>query len=322
MDGWFSGAYHTDLFYNYIDKHNLYREFYTTPGDLGLIHRWMASALQDVHNVSYGFPDNPYPLKKETIARILSLRDTHPVGKAFDQNLLFLVMANRAFGKDDTLEGFKYYQDFDKNNFAASRDKYEYLEKTYFLNQLNELCINLALIGRQKEAVEMTEKFEKDNEKTMTYSLMAEKVYNKNNDPTAFAYLDSAFSKSKKVDISQLIYGQGVEFRFSLIRLLSRIGARRLDDLSAHILSEIIGNVKLVGIWSRADGIAGEGNFYRATTTLPSTMTEFGDVIARIYIIWHACLQKESVKEREKWAGFDRIIAGQMGDSYINYVGQ
>ena len=168
----------------------------------------------------------------------------------------------------------------------------------------------------------MTEKFEKDNEKAMTYTLMAEKVYDKKNDPTVFVYMDSAFSKSKKVDISQLIYGQGVDFRFSLIRLLSRIGGRRMDDLSAHVLSEVIEDFKQNGIFGRVDGIAGEGNFYRATATLPSTLTEFQDVITRIYIIWHACLQKESVKEREIWAGFDRILAVQSGDTYINYEGQ
>jgi energy-coupling factor transporter ATP-binding protein EcfA2 len=316
MDGWITGTYHSDLFYNYIDKHNLYQEFYTTPEDLGLIHYWLASALQVGLNNFYDFLDNRYPLKNETITGILSLRNTLPMGKAFDQNLLFLVMANRAFSKDDTLQGLKYYQHFDKNNFAASRDKYEFLEKTYFLNQLKDLCNNLAMIGRKKEAVELAEKFEKDNEKALTYILMAEKIYIKKNDPTAFEYLDSAFSKSKRVDFSQLLYGQGIDFRFSLIRLLSRIGGRHLNDLSADILSGIIEDAKLGGIFNRVDGIAGEGNFYRATTALPSTLTEFGDVIARTYIIWHACLKKESVKEREIWAGFDRIIAN---DSYIIY---
>ena len=316
MDGWISGSYHSDLFYNYIDKHNLYQEFYTTPEDLGIIHYWMTGALLVKPNNFFESSDNRYPVKDETIARVLSLRDTHPMGKTFDQNLLFLVMSNRAFSRDDTLEGLKYYQFFDKNNFAASRDKYEYVEKTFFLNQLNNLCINLSLIGRREEAVELTEKFEKDNEKALTYVLMAEKIFIKKTDPTAFEYLDSVFSKLKRVDISQLLYGQGLDFRYSLIRLLSRIGGRHLNDLSADILSEIIENSKLDAIFNRVQGIAEEGNYYRARSTLPSTLTEFADLVARVYIIWNDCLKKESLKEREIWAGFDKLIGY---DTYINY---
>jgi energy-coupling factor transporter ATP-binding protein EcfA2 len=316
MDGWFSGTYHSDLFYNFIDKHNLYQEFYTTAEDLGLIHSWMTRALLVKKSEYQESLINHYPLSDETLARILSIGDTHPMGKSFDQNLLFLAMANRSFDKGDTLGGLKFYQYFDKINFAVSRDKYDYLEKTFFLNQLKDLCINLALMGRKKEAVELTEKFEKDNEKALTFILMGENIYIKKTDPTTFEYLDSAFSKSKRVDISQVLFGQGVDFRFSLIRLLSSIGGKRLDDLSADILSEIVEDYKPNGILNRVNGIAVEGNFYRARMAVPSTMTEFSDLLARIYIIWHACIKRESVKEREIWAGLDKIFSY---DTYIHY---
>ena len=73
----------------------------------------------------------------------------------------------------------EYYHRFNKENFAASRDKYEYLEKTFFLNQLKDLCVNLALAGKHQEAVELAEKFEKDHEKAFAYIFMAEKLYMK-----------------------------------------------------------------------------------------------------------------------------------------------
>ncbi len=316
MDGWYSGTYHTDLFYNFIDKHNLYLEFYKTTEDIRLIHYWMTNALLLNPNDFNGAMIKRYPLKDKVLSSILSLSNSHPMGKSFDQNLLFLVLANRSFSMGDTAEGLKYYQHFDKVNFAASRDKYEYSEKTFFLNQLKDMCINLALIGRQKEAVELAEKFEKENEKAIAYILMAEKVYIKNADPFTFKFLDSVFSKSKKVEFSQLIYGQGVDFRYSLIRLLSIIGGRRMNEMSTDILSEIIEDYKFNGIISRVNGIAGEGNFYKATTALPSTLTEFEDLVTRVFIIWHACIKKESVNERKKWAGFDRFL---VEDNYINY---
>lgn len=315
MDGWFNGTYHSDLFYNFIDKHKLYQELYTTTEEMELIHYWIARALPLFGSNFNSTYYNPYPLKDETITKILLLRETYAAAKNFDRNLLCIVMANRSFKRGDTSEGLKYYQQFDKNNFGSSRDKYESPEKSYFLNQLNELCINLALIGKKKEANELTAKFEKDNEKVMTFILMSEKIYTKRTDPVAFEYLDSALSISNRVDMSQLLYSN-VDYRNSLIRLLSRIGGRRLNDLSAEILSGIIGDFKSNTIFNKVDGIAGEGNYYKARMSLPSTLTEMDDAIARLYIIWHDCLKKESVEEREKWAGFDNMIGN---DTYIYY---
>ena len=159
-----------------------------------------------------------------------------------DQNLISLILANRAFDRNDTLAGMKYYHRFNKDNFAASRDKYEYLEKTFFLNQLKDLCVNLALAGKQQEAVELAEKFEKDHEKAFAYIFMAEKLYLKQTDPLAFVYLDSVFSKSKDIDFSQFNFGanQAIDYRFNLILLMSRIGGKQLNSLSNDFLAEII----------------------------------------------------------------------------------
>jgi hypothetical protein len=172
------------------------------------------------------------------------------------------------------------------------------------------------MTGKKDEAVELAEKFEKDNEKAMAYILIGEKIYNDKTDPTAFVYLDSAFSKSAKVDFSQLLFGGGVDFRFALIRLLSRIGGRQLDARSADLLSEMIDNYKLNVTIERVNGIAAEGNFYRATTAIPSTLTELGDLITRVYILFNASIKKESAKEREIWAGLDKWL---INDNYIGY---
>ncbi len=316
MDGWFTGAYHSDLFYNFIDKHKLYREFYTNTEDLGLIHYWTAKALTVNPDEGYELLDNRYPLKDEAIARIFSFINTEPMGKSFDQNLLCLVMANRSFKKADTAEGLKYYQHFDRVNFTASRNKYEYLEKTFFLNQFKDVCINLAMIGKKNEAVELAEKFEKDNEKAMAYILIGEKIYNDKTDPTSFIYLDSAFSKSKRVEFSQLLFGGGVDFRPALIRLLSRIGGRKLDALSADVLSEITDDNKLYAVINLVYGIASEGNFYRASTAIPSTLTELGDLVTRVEILFNASIKKETAKEREIWKGLDINLTY---NNYINY---
>ena len=197
MEGWFSWTYHTDLFFNFIDKNNLFDELYSSPADMAMIHFWIAKANEAKPFTNNGDAfDNNYTLRDETLKRILSLAETHPQGRGIDQNLICLILANRAFDQKDSISGMKYYKQFSKDNFAASRDKYEYLEKTFFLNQLKDLCVNLVLIGYHQEAVELAEKFEKDHEKAFAYNFMAENLYLKQASPETFIYLDSVFSKS------------------------------------------------------------------------------------------------------------------------------
>jgi hypothetical protein len=286
-----------------------------------MIHFWIAKANEAKPFTNNGDAfDNTYTLSDETLKRILALAETHPQGKSLDQNLISLILANRAFGRNDTVAGMNYYHRINKENFAASRDKYEYLEKTFFLNQLKDLCVNLSLAGKQKEAVELAEKFEKDHEKAYAYIFMAEQLYLKQTDPTAFIYLDSVFSKSKDIDFSQFNFGanQAIDYRFNLILLLSRIGGKQLNSLSSNFLAEIIEGNKFDGVISRVYGIAEEGNFYRALTSIPSTLTETQDLNARAFIIWQACRKKEAEEGVQKWKAMDEFITHDF--NYIFYL--
>lgn len=320
MEGWFSWTYHSDLFFNFIDKNKLFEELYTTPQDLGMIHFWIAKANEVKPFIGEGTFDNNYPLSDKTLMRVLDLAKTHPVGKSLDKNLVILLLSNRAFERNDVKEGMSYYQLFDKENFAASRDKYEYLEKTFFLNQLKNLCVNLAAAGKQKEALELAEKFEKDYEQAFAYIFMAEKLYMNQTDPLAFVYLDSVFSKSKDIDFSQFNFGvrRAVDSRFNWILLMSRIGGRELNTLSDNILADIIEQNKFFGISSKVYGVAEEGNFYRAKTTIPSSLTETEELSARQFIVWQACRKKETPEEQSRWHSMDRFITNDF--NYIFYL--
>jgi len=317
MEGWFSNTYHSDLFFNFMDKHKLFEELYTTAADMGYIHLWIAKANEVKPYVESATYDNNYPLGDETLNRIITLAGLHPLGKNLDLNLVYLILANRAFGRNDTIAGMKFYNLFSKDNFAASRDKYEYLEKTYFLNQLKDLCVHLALAGKQPEAIELAEKFENDNEKAFAYIFMSEKLYMKKTDPLAFVYLDSVFSKLKQVDFSLYNFGasQALDTRFNLVLLLSRIGGKKLNGLASGLQSEIVESNKFGGVQARVYGVAEEGNFYRAGTAIPSTLTETEDLIARSIIVWQACRKKESEAGVKHWTTMDEFIT-----SIFNYI--
>jgi energy-coupling factor transporter ATP-binding protein EcfA2 len=317
MEGWFSYTYHSDLFFNFIDQHNLFREFYTTPEEISYINLWLAKAY-DVNPFQQELSfDNTYAVKDKTLTRILILAATHPQGRNLDLNLINMMLANRAFNRNETDTGMKYYHDFDKENFAASRDKYEYLEKTFFLNQLKNLCVNLALAGKQEDATDLAERFGQNYQKAYAYISMAEKVYMKQKNPAAFVYLDSVFSKSKDVDFSKFNYGfnRAIDYRNNLVLLLSRIGGKKLNAMSNDFLADIIEQNKFTGILSRVYGVAEEGNFFRAKTSLPATLTESEDLTARSYILWQACRKKESAEEQQKWKTMDDFLTND-----YNYI--
>ncbi len=321
MEGWFSWTYHSDLFFNFIDKNDLFTELYTSPEDLGFIHFWIAKAneAKPFFDVGPAY-DNNYVLRDETLTRIVSLAKTHPQGKSLDLNLINLILANRAFSRNDINAGLNYYQQFDRENFASSRDKYEYLEKTFFLNQLKDLCVNLAMAGKQKEAISLAEKFEKDHEKAFAYIFMAEKMYMNKTDPSAFVYLDSVFSKSRDIDFSQFSFGanQALDYRFNWILLMSRIGGRDLNTYSDNILAEILEQNKFGAVIDRVYGVAEEGNFYRAKMAIPGTLTETEDLIVRSFILWQACRKKELKDGKQKWTAMDEKITHDI--NYIFYL--
>jgi energy-coupling factor transporter ATP-binding protein EcfA2 len=320
MEGWFSWTYHTGLFFNFIDKHNLFEEFYKTPEELSYIHFWLAKAFELKPFFATQTFDNYYPVTSEVLQRITKLSVEHPAGKSFDLNLINLLMANRSFVAGDSISGLKFYQAFDKENFAESRDKYEYLEKTFFLNQMKDLCVNLTRLGKYDEAKDLAERFEVDHEIIFAYIFMAEAAFKDNSNPNAFIFLDSAVTKAKLVDYSKFNFGsdQLLDFRFNLVLLLSRMGGRHLNELSDNYLKEVIEQNKFNGLFGKVYGVAEEGNFYRALISIPPTLTESEDLISRSIILWQASIKQETDDQRKQWASMDKWFTYDF--EYIFYL--
>lgn len=319
MDGWFSGTYHTDLFFRFIDRKGLYSEFYTTAEDWGMLHQWIAAAFQRKPFLDEENLDNRYPLADSVLSRILEVRDLYPKGESMDPHLLYLVLANRYFNRGDTGKAYAYYRNFDRENFAASREKYEYLEQTFFLNQLKDVCAGLAASGHTAEATALAEKFEKPHEKIFAYIAMADRLYKDPGYPQAFVYLDSVFSKKRELDSSRLSENLRWEwqYRYNLARLLSRIGGKDLNREAAKLVMELREEDRSQAIAARAEGIAREGNYYQARQALVSTLTQQEDLMGRTVILLQACQKNQTAAEAGKWKFMDENFT--TGTNYIFY---
>lgn len=315
-DGWFSSTYHSDYFYQYLNRNNLLTTLYKTGADLQAIHFWIAKAYEIKPWPAPNVLENWFPMPDKTLTDILSFVNQHPEGEAFDKNLIILVLANNAFDRGDSTQGLKYYAQVDQANIIRAYDRYEYIEKTFFLNMMKQLGTHLADIGKVKEAIQMAELFSKPEEKMFGYLAMSERVYTKSTDPNAFVYLDSALSKYKEIDFTILPFE--TDPRNNGVRLLSRIGSERVNNLSIEMLRDVDEGLKFRSILSQVIGVTGEGNFYRARTSIPNTLTETQDLECRTWILLEACKKKEQGNTSSGWRAMDRFFDWEW--NYIFYL--
>lgn len=312
-DGWFSWAYHSDYFFNFLKKNNLLAQIYKTSNDLEAIHFWVTKSFEWKTNIPLGAYTKDNPLSDEVLKDILSFVDQHPEGKGFDKNLLYLVFANRAFQKQDSINGFAYYSKLDLPGLKKSSEKYEYLEEVFILNMMKRLCGNLAVAGKTEEAVALAEKFPVDYMQAIGYTYMAEKVYRQNANPLAFVFLDSSFAKSKTIDITTTV--QETDPAYNQVMVLSEIGSKAINKKAIDVLRDIPEARKFFGILSRVTGVAFEGNYYRAYTSIPNSLTESEDLQCRTMLLLEAAKEKEKAGKETQWKAMDDFI-----NWYWNYT--
>ncbi|HRJ81589.1 MAG TPA: hypothetical protein PLV21_06885 [Cyclobacteriaceae bacterium] len=315
-DGWFSAAYHSDYFFNWLKRTDRLAQHFTSAEDLELIHAWIARAF-----LVRPFPppltiDNTFELSDEVLQDVLAFVDQHPYGRKFDRNLILLILANRKFSRNANQEAFEFYKQIDFGSIERSFNRYEYIEKIFFLNMLKDLAINLALSGNREDAVKVAEHFQNKEERVYVYLFMAEKIFQQTKAPETFIYLDSAFSYASRVDYTTLSFA--MDSRYNLILLLSRIGSSAIDNKAVEILREIPENRKFDAIFTRVIGVSYEGNFYRARMSIPNTLTENQDLECRTQILFEACKKQDALDNNQQWAAMDRFL--DWGWYYIDFL--
>jgi hypothetical protein len=305
-DGWFSWTYHSDYFFNYLKRNNLLSEIYKTSSDLESIHFWLAKAFEWKTFMPQNSYSNYYELPDSTLKSVLDFVDQHPQGQDFDRNLIRLVLANHAFDRGDNAEGMKQYSHVDLEHLVRSSNKYEYLEKIFILNMMNYLAVHLASTGHIKEANTLVALFETDRKKLISNLSIAEKLFRQRADPLSFVFLDSAYAVSKKIDYAEFV--ADVEPRTLQIQVLSEIGSNAIDNEAVEVLRDLPENVKYDGIYSRVSGLAFEGNYYRALTAIPATLTEAQDLECRASILLEAARAKEKKAGNANWKNMDTYL--------------
>ncbi|MBX2945503.1 MAG: hypothetical protein KF725_06695 [Cyclobacteriaceae bacterium] len=316
-DGWFSANYHSDYFFNWLKRTGRMSEHFRSAEDMELLHAWITRPF-DFSPVRPPLTlRNHYPLSDQVLKDALSFAAQHPQGKSFDKNLPLMILANRAFDRGDQTVGVEYYRQMSFGTIESSQNRYEYIEKIFFLNMLKELSINLIMAGYREDAEKVIRQFITNEERIFSYIFIAEKLFKQNADPETFVYLDSAFTYANRIDFTPL--ANGLDSRVNLILVLSRIGSNTINNEAIEILREIPEGAKFDAIFARVTGVAYEGNFFRARMSIPNTLTEFEDLICRTQILYEACKKRDALAGDTRWAAMDRFIEWET--YYINYSG-
>lgn len=323
MDGWYVRPFHGDVFFNYLNRKNLLSKIYRTASDLEMLHLWISKATEtnppsnrggygELGPIKFNY-FNYYYLPDSVLSTILEFVENHPQGSGFDKNLLNIILTNRLLEKD-SVKGLQQFTKLDLQNIQRSIDRYEYLEKTFFLNQLKTLSVNLAVLGHHQDAIHVAELFAADYQKIFSYMEMAKQVYRRDTSAMTFVYLDSAFSLNERIDYNSAL----VDGQFNLVFVLAGIGGRDVDLRAHEIMRNFSIDEKRAGAALMIWGSAEEGNYYRAITSITSTFTEREELFSRSLILLEECKRTESTEAAQHWRVMDTYY--MFDREYIYYL--
>lgn len=323
MDGWFSRPVQGDAFLTYLDQNKLLPELYRTESDLEMLHLWVAKNKEvnppgggygGMIPVSFDYLNYP-DLSGTALVTILTFVEQHPKGSAFDTNLPRLILANQLFEKGDAAQGFEQFQKLDVRSIPRSMNRYEYIEKAYFQNQLKDLSENLARSGHHQQAIAMAEMLNNDFEKIFSYIGMAQNVYQHDTSAMTFVYLDSAFALYNRIDYNNA----PIDSRFNLLFVLAEIGGKDMNAKAAEVMHNFDMDTQRSAGLVMVSGSALEGNYYRAKGYISSSFTEFEELFGRQEILMNACMRKESNVTDNPWRAMDEYYEAIR--KYIAYMG-
>ena len=316
LGGWLSHNYHSDLFFNYLDRKNLLSKVFKTTDELNIVHYWVANMFElkifaQVHTFY-----NDYQVPESTLERALDFVTKQSAGSDFDSNLIALVLANKAFNRGDTVGGISFYNRIKQRDISRSLNRYETWNKNFFANQLMELSKNLSLLGKINEAVQVTEKIEGIQGKAISYNHSASKLYDHEYNPSTFIFMDSALSKLEEDDFVNSPFF--LEYRDKVIYVLNKIGGEKTIDIGYRIFGTIPEARKFRATQSMVKGIAERGDYYTAMEVIPATLTEEQDLTCRTVILLQAAKQLERNNNSSGWKAMDDLYRGQ---EYVLFYG-
>jgi hypothetical protein len=295
IGGWLNETYHSDIFFKYLQKEGLLDKMYRNSAELNLIHYWITNAFEVRPFFEWQSVGNPFPLSDSILNDVLSFVSNHNLNEEFDKNLIYLVLANRNLERKDSTEGMKMYRKINFGSVGQWVNKYENVNKVFLLNEMRHLGGRLVALGLHDESVQLAEKFENADEKVFAYVYNLHKAYEAKQFKSSFIMLDSANSKMPAIALSQIPGFR--DFRYNLIYAHTYVGGREIAFRANEVLREMPEGRKFGGTLSMVDGYSHSGELYKASASMPMTLTENQELLCKTKILWRASLLKGTTED-------------------------
>lgn len=165
--------------------------------------------------------------------------------------------------------------------------------------------------------MDIAERFPNENEKAFAYLFMAKALYNDESSPQTFVYLDSALSKIRNLDITALL--PPVDPRYEFVRFISQMGSEPMNEIAFNILRDYPIDFKQFVIYHRVNGLAAEGNYYKAYQAMSQTLTDRAELECLTIILWEECKKQDQIQANEQWRTLDQQMFIKKAWSYLQY---
>jgi energy-coupling factor transporter ATP-binding protein EcfA2 len=313
MEGYMSNTYHSTLFFDFLVEEDLLSKLYTSASDLELLNYYIGN-YYEVYTFFFELTYKNDPvLSLSRIEEIKSFAGSHEGRSSFDFNLVNLVLANGYFIDNNTKQGLAAYNDLSIGEYQKTSKSFEYLNESFFLNQVRDLANNLSKIGMYTEATEQIETMTRPSHKILGYFCLAENLYEQNYNPLAFDYLDSAYSNIKLIKERDLRNRE--DYRYFQTYTLSKIGGSNSSVLINKIIKSIHELNKPRASLFHVIGFANGNDYYQASLAIHKNLTESLELNCYYALLYFDVLSKETVENRMLWSGLDKSI-----DHRINYL--
>jgi hypothetical protein len=265
-DQWHSEKFVSTSFMQYILDKELFNKIYTNVEELEIINDWLANYYEfyPFANKTRGLP----AFDQELIKKVYIAIRVNPAAAGFDHTFLQLLLTNLALDEGDLQEAEQIYGAIDLRKISSLANRWQYLNYTFIYNEVLKIAKKFALNNMNEKALALIEIAPNRLFKSTMYSEVARYLYARNNEPLAFRFLDSAIvndEKLKTTDVESTVLNS----RLYLIGTMSGIGGETLNQKALESFVELGPYSKNQGEQFYIQGIAREGNYYRAVQAIP-----------------------------------------------------
>jgi hypothetical protein len=272
----YTGGYHGNRYLNgffidFLKRNPEYIAYYNSYSSMNLFVDWIYNGheyflfFDDIERI-----EEKLSLEQETFVQ--DLIGNSSFASELDQNLLNLIISNRFFMMGDTINAFNYYEKLDYNSINVSAGRGDYLNVTFFFNQIVELAINFAKLGKIETTNEIVNLISEVHFRMKTYFLIARRVHESEYPEDTYHYIGKGYDALEQFDPGPL--DRTASYTFTIIETLSGLGSRELD----MIVDEELKKFYPRGSLDKNIGKIKRGKYYQAMEAIPTSNTVSRDL--------------------------------------------